>query len=61
MANTQPSQSNPVDLTSKEESQLHLNNHSVGEGTTVITGATQLTYTSGQLHHLISYFLLQKE
>jgi len=34
MVNTQPSQSNPVDLTSHEESLLHLTNHSVGEGTT---------------------------
>jgi hypothetical protein len=34
MVNTQPSQSNPVDLTSYEETLLHLTNHSVGEGTT---------------------------
>ena len=34
MVNTQPSQSNPVDLTLHEESLLHLTNHSVGEGTT---------------------------
>jgi len=38
MVNTQPSQSNPDDLTSYEETLLNLTNHSVGKGLRVITG-----------------------
>ena len=46
MVNTQPSKSNPVDLTSYEESLLQLTNHSVGEGTTRYQRAVLLIYRS---------------
>ena len=57
MVNTQPSQSNPVDLTSFEESLLHLTNHSVGEGATRYHrgGSVDL-----QINSNISHSTLQK-
>ena len=57
MVNTQPSQSNPVDLTSYEESLLHLINHSVGEGTTRYhrSGSVHLQLRSTTPSHQLFY------
>jgi len=55
MVNTQPSQSNPVDLTSYEESLLYLTNHSVREVTTRYHMGSSV-----DLQINISYSTLQK-